>query len=128
MDMIANGFLWTATHFTGDLYLTATKAQALVWSGADLVLIFVFLRIASLLREREGLDPAQWRYALLAATALVTPLLMFATTSRQILWMESAICGTQFLLLVFTLVRDRRRFLALILDERPIGEKEQKIE
>ncbi len=123
MDMIAHGFFWIATHFTGDLYLTSTKTQALAWSGADLVLVFVFLKIASLLREREGLDPAPWRYGLLAATALATPLLIFAATPRQILWMESAVCGTQFLLLVFTLVRDRRRFLALILDERPIGGK-----
>ena len=119
MEFASRALLWIATHFTADLYLTSTKVQGLAWSGADLVLVFILLRIASLLRGREGLRPIRWRYGLLGATAMATPLLAFAATSRQILLLESAICGTQFLVLAYTLARERARFLALILPWGP---------
>ena len=116
MEIFDPAFLWIATHFTAGLYLTSTKAQGLIWSGADVVLVFILLRIASLLRAREEARPIRWRYGLLAATALATPLLVFAGTSRQILLLESAVCGVQFLLLLYTLVRERGRFVSLLLD------------
>jgi len=124
MEILDPVFLWIASRFTAGVYLTSTKVQGLVWSGADLVLVFIFLRIASLLRAQEGARPIRWRYLLLAATALATPLLAFAETPRQVLLLESAVCGLQFLVLLHTLVRERGRFMSLLLDAGPAqGEK-----
>lgn len=116
MDLPAKALVWIGTHFTPEAYLASTKVQGLLWSAADLVLVFAFLRIAGVLRSREGARPIRWRYLLLAGTALITPALAFAQTSRQILVLESLICGVQFLLLVATLFLERSRFSALARD------------
>jgi hypothetical protein len=113
VDLLDPAFLWIAARFTPEAYMVSTKVQGLVWSLADLLLVFVFLRIADTLREGQGAPPIRWRYALLAATALATPLLLFAASSRAILLLESLICGVQFLILVATLVLERARFLGL---------------
>ncbi|MCF8061585.1 MAG: hypothetical protein K9M82_03630 [Deltaproteobacteria bacterium] len=113
MDVLDNAFLWIAAHFTPDAYLVSTKVQGLVWSGADLLLVFAFLRIADVLRAGQGAPPIRWRYVFLAATALLTPLLVFARSSRGILLLESLICGVQFLILVATLILERSRLLGL---------------
>ncbi len=113
MDILSQALMWIGTHFTAEAYLTSTKAQGLLWSAADIVLVFAFLRIADVLRAREGVASIRWRYIILAGTALLTPLLALAATSRQILVLESVICGTQFLLLIITLFLERKRFLDL---------------
>lgn len=113
MDRLDPAFLWIASHFTPEVYLVSTKVQGLFWSVADLLLVFVFLRIADVLRAVEGNPSLRWRYAFLAVTGLLTPLLLFAQSSRGILLLESLICGVQFLILVATLVLERARFLGL---------------
>ena len=113
MDLLDPAFLWIADHFTPGAYLASTKVQGLVWSAADLLLVFAFLRIADVLRAIEGIPSIRWRYLFLAVTALLTPLLVFAQSSRGILLLESLICGVQFLILVATLILERARFLDL---------------
>lgn len=116
MDPLAQALLWIGTRFTAEAYLTSTKIQGIIWSIADIVLLFAFLRIAGVLRDREGAAPVRWRYIILAGTALITPLLLFAGTSRQIIVLESIICGTQFLLIIVTILLERSRFLGLVRD------------
>lgn len=113
MDLLDASFLWIASQFGRDAYLVSTKVQGLVWSAADLVLVFVFLRIAGVLRARGGDPPIRWRYVALGLTALLTPLLVLARSPREILLLESLVCGLQFLILVITLVLERTRFAAL---------------
>ena len=113
MDLLDPAFLWIADHFTPGAYLVSTKVQGLIWSAADLLLVFAFLRIADVLRAVEGTPSIRWRYLFLAVTALLTPLLVFARSSRGILLLESLICGVQFLILVATLILERGRFLDL---------------
>ncbi len=121
MDLLDPAFLWIADHFTPGAYLVSTKVQGLVWSAADLVLVFAFLRIADTLRAGQGIPPIRRRYVLLAITALLTPLLVFARSPRGILLLESLICGVQFLILVATLILERARFLDLA---RRLGRRE----
>jgi len=125
MDLPAQVLLWIGTRFTAEAYLVSTKVQGLLWSAADIVLVLAFLRIAGALRARDHAPSIRWRYGLLAATALLTPLLAFAATSRQILLLESLICGVQFLILVATLLLERPRLLALA---RELGRKRRRDE
>jgi hypothetical protein len=124
MELLDAAFSWIVTRFTRDAYLVSTKVQGLMWSGADLLLVFAFLRIADVLRAKSGDPPIRWRYAFLALTALLTPLLVFARSSREILLLESLVCGVQFLILVATLILERNRLAALArrLGRRPEGE------
>jgi hypothetical protein len=122
MDFLGQAFVWMGTHFTVEAYLVSTKVQGIVWSAADILLVFAFLRIAGLLRRQEGAPPIRWRFLLLAGAALLTPLLVFARTSRQIFLLESLVCGVQFLLLVATLVLEHARLMGLA---RELGRRRQ---
>ncbi len=114
MDFLARSLLWLGTHFSTEAYLLSTKVQGLLWSAADILLVLAFLRIADVLRSRHGVRPIRTRYLLLAATAVLTPALAFAPTSRWILILESVICGGQFLILAATLLLERTRLLGLV--------------
>jgi len=114
MGFLEDALYWISTHFTADTYLVSTKVQGLLWSAADIVLVLVLLRIADLLRRRASTPPIRWRYVLLGLTALLTPLLAWASSPARFLMLESVICGIQFLLLVYTLIAERGRFVALV--------------
>ncbi|MGD8386486.1 MAG: hypothetical protein PVG49_05065 [Desulfobacteraceae bacterium] len=116
MGFLENVLNWIATNFTADAYLVSTKVQGLLWSAADVVLVLVLLRIADLLRRRASAPPIRWRYLLLGVTVLLTPLLAWASSPARFLLLESVICGIQFLLLVYTLIAERGRFVALVSD------------
>jgi len=116
METIKNLLLHIGESFGPDVYLLSTKIQGLIWSTADIVLLLVLLRIVDILRRRSNVRPLKWRYVLVTATALITPLLALAKTSRHFLILESLICGTQFLLLVYTLLVERKILLSLIIE------------
>lgn len=116
MALLENALFWLATHFSTDAYLVSTKVQGLLWSAADIVLVFVLLRIADLLRRHANTRPIRWRYLLLGLTVLLTPLLAFVSLPRHFLVLESVICGIQFLLLVYTLVAEREQFAGLVVE------------
>ena len=114
MVVLENALFWVATHFTADMYLVSTKVQGFLWSAADVVLVLVLLRIADLLRRQANARPIRWRYLILGVTVALTPLLAWAPSSRLFLVLESAICGIQFLLLVYTVLAERERFRSLV--------------
>lgn len=114
MGPIEDLFIWIAQNFTSDVYLVSTKVQGLIWSTADIILLVALFRIVSLLRERAQAPPIRWRYGFLMASAVLTPFLAFTDSSRQFLILESIICGIQFMLLVYTVITEKGKFLDLV--------------
>ena len=114
MNPLTNLLIWIGNHFTTTAYMASTKIQGLVWSTADILLIFILLKIAGHIRELTGRKPITWRYYLLWITAVLTPAILFAKSPNQILVFESIICGTQFAVLVFTVVRERAAMVAFL--------------
>jgi hypothetical protein len=120
MNAMESLMLWIGTHFTADAYITSTKIQGLTWSLADIVLVFVLLKIAGMIRAKSGKKKILFRYLFLYLSALLTPLLLLTTTPRQFLWLESLICGIQFLILAYTVIlegKDVLRFVTATIDK-----------
>jgi hypothetical protein len=107
--------LWISLNFTDEAYLFHSKIQVILWSAADIILVLAMLRIVNLSRRRVGLKGPLVRYVLLGLTAALTPLLLFARTPGEFFRLECIICGGQFLILLYTVVFERKRLLALVL-------------
>ena len=86
------------------------RIQGMAWSLIDLVIVGSLLRISGLACGRTP-----WmRWILLAATGLAVSFIPFVRDMREYFVLESGICGTQFVLLVWTAWFDRRAMLSLI--------------
>ena len=107
-------FLWIGAHFTAEAYLLSSKLQGILWSAADIVLVLVLLKIADFVRARSGETKIVIRYLLLWLSALMTPLMFFVNSPQQFFLLEAAVCGTQFLILVYTVTAERRRMVAVM--------------
>jgi hypothetical protein len=100
--------LWIGVSFTADLYMMSAKIQGMLWSVADIVLVFVFLKIADQVRLRTRGGKIRWRYFFLWGSAALTPLLVFTRNMDQFLLLESVICGIQFCILILTVIMERK--------------------
>ena len=99
-------FYALASGFTEQVYLSFTKAQGILWSLADITLVFAFLKIAGLAREKRDEKKIRFRYLFLGISACLTPLLLVCTTSRGFFLLECIICGTQFAILLYSLIAE----------------------
>ena len=115
MTEVEQIFLWMSRNFTTETYLFHSKVQGILWSSADIILVLAMLKIVGLGRRRAGLKKPLVRYLLLGLSALLTPLLLFSRTPREFFLLECIICGGQFLILLYTVVVERRRLLDLVL-------------
>lgn len=107
-------FLWIGTHFTPEAYMFYSKLQGLLWSAADIVLILALLKIADWARRRREDRKIRVRYVLLLFSAVLTPLLLFSRTPKEFFRLESIICGVQFLILIYTVIVERKGMLVVI--------------
>lgn len=100
--------LWIGANFTTEVYMYYTKLQGILWSLADIVLVLALLKIADLIRARAQKKKIRFRYLFLLFSAILTPLLVFTQSPKQFFILESIICGTQFVILVYTVVGERK--------------------
>jgi hypothetical protein len=108
MNDLNSLFIWIDANFTAGLYMLSTQIQGIIWSLADIVLVYMLLKIADLIRKKTGKKPIRLRYYILYVTALLTPGLFIARTPQQIFMLEALVCGIQFCLLIYTVVVDRK--------------------
>jgi hypothetical protein len=114
MTFLESLFLKIGETFTIDHYLLYTKIQAVAWSCADILILFMLLKIASLVRQKSHRSTIRFRYFILWATAVFTPALILGDTARQIFLLESLICGVQFAVLLYTVITERRGVMAFL--------------
>jgi hypothetical protein len=114
MTLIQEILLWIGNHFHTDVYMVYTKIQGLLWSLADIALVFFLLKIADHARALHQKQRIVWRYRLLWFSALITPGLLLMKTPNQFLLLECLICGTQFAILVFTVIAERKDAIILL--------------
>lgn len=96
-----NLLLWLAHHFDREMFIKSTVLQGLFWSIADFCLVFGFLRLASLVRERLKMRKTMGRYALFWIAALLNPyFLLYKTGIKH----DMLIMGIFFLAIYVALV------------------------
>ncbi|MEW6667257.1 MAG: hypothetical protein AB1512_18800 [Thermodesulfobacteriota bacterium] len=119
MNIVEQIFLWIGRNFTTESYMFHSKIQVILWSAADIILVLALLKIVTLGRRKAGLKGPLARYVLLFLTAVLTPLLLFSRTPREFLLLECIICGGQFLILLYTVIFERKTLLDLVLRRTP---------
>lgn len=122
--MMKHLLLGISRTFDYHAYMRLTRIQAIFWSLADIIMILVFLRIVELLLRKKGGRLSVWRYFFLLISALMTPMLLKAGSSRSFLLTEAAIFTIQYLLLIYTLIRDGRSVLDILILYRS-GKREE---
>ena len=106
MNLISQLFFWIGSNFTTETYLFYTKIQGIIWSVADIVLVLTFLKIAEYVRRYNGETRIRWRYGLIIFSAALTPFIIFTQNPRQFYFLESAVCGIQFAVLIYTVMAE----------------------
>ncbi|MDY6792104.1 MAG: hypothetical protein SWH54_12625 [Thermodesulfobacteriota bacterium] len=105
MDMI---FFEIGKNFSTGAYMWTTKVQGILWSISDVVIIYVILKIASLIREKNQKQKIRFRYILMWMSAVLVPFLLFTITPRQFFILESVIFGLQFSVLIYSLIAETK--------------------
>lgn len=104
-DMI---FLEIGKNFSADAYMLTTKVQGILWSISDVLIIYVMLKIVSLVKEQNQKQKILYRYIFLWLSAILVPFLVFTTTPRQFFILESVIFGLQFSVLIYSVFADTK--------------------
>jgi len=113
-------FLWLAGHFTATTHLYFTKLQGIIWSLADIVLVFFLLKMVNVARAHVKKKRVTIRFLFLWLSAAITPLLIFAGTSGEFFILESIICGIQFVILAVTVITERKVLLHFVQQHLPL--------
>lgn len=101
-------FLRIASDFTPSTYLVTTKILGLAWSAADILLVYYFLKILNLAKQKQHQAPIWWRFLFLWISACLTPLLIIVSASKAFFILDAVICGIQYMILLISLVLDRQ--------------------
>jgi hypothetical protein len=102
---------WAAGNFTFNLYMLTTKIQGILWSIADIALVYYFLKIAAVASDDRQSAKMRIRFSFLWLSAILTPFLLITHTRLQYLILDAVICGFQYLILLYTLVFSGKRML-----------------
>ncbi len=105
MEMV---FLELGKSFSTEAYMLTTKVQGILWSISDVLIIYVMLKIVSLIREQNQRKKILFRYIFLWISALLVPLLVFTTTPKQFFNLESVIFGLQFSVLIYSVFAETK--------------------
>jgi hypothetical protein len=114
MGTLTDTLLWIGNHFSHDVYYTATKVQGIFWSLADIAIVWYMLKIADFIRNRTGRPKITLRYYLLLLSAVLTPFLLVMKTAKNFFILEAIIFAIQYLLLMYSVVAERKGVLRFI--------------
>lgn len=105
MEMV---FLEIGKSFSTEAYMLTTKVQGILWSISDIIIIYVMLKIVSLIREKNRKKKILFRYIFLWLSAILVPFLVFTVTPRQFFILESVIFGLQFSVLIYSVFAETK--------------------
>ena len=114
METLTNILLWIGTNFTDEAYYTTTKVQGVFWSLADIAIIWYMLKVADFIRSRTDGSKITLRYYFLFLSAVLTLFLPMMKTAQLFFILETAILAIQYLLLMYTVVMERKNVLLCI--------------
>ena len=105
MEMV---FLELGKSFSTEAYMLTTKVQGILWSISDVLIIYVMLKIVSLIREQNQRKKILFRYIFLWLPAILVPFLVFTTTPKQFFNLESVISELQFSVLIYSVFAETK--------------------
>ena len=106
MEMV---FMEIGKSFSTEAYMLTTKVQGILWSISDVLIIYVMLKIVSLIREQNQKKKILFRYIFLWLSAILVPFLVFTATPNQFFILESIIFGLQFSVLIYSIFAETKQ-------------------
>ena len=97
-------------HYSPEQYLFMTKIQCLLWTAADLVVVFYLLQIANLARTQLHLPKHLYPYIALGVTVFFVPLVPIAQSGAMIFRLELLITVPHFVLILYVLAANMQVF------------------
>ena len=108
---LAEGFfLWAAWSYREGLYLAGAKLAGALCSFADIIMIWMFLR----LRDEIHGQRSRRRRGALALFAALTPSLFLAETTAAFFVIQFAVVAVPYLILVWTALTEAPHLIALL--------------
>ena len=114
--MIEVLFRAIADGFTDDVYQRFTRVQMIAWSLADLLLVWVVLRISGYIRRAQRRPRIVFRYVLLGGSIALTPLVPLVKDLEGLFRLESVIFILQYAALLSSLVIDGPHVMRFLRD------------
>lgn len=98
---------WMGTQFSAEAYLFWTRIQCLMWTAADVLIVFSLIRIANLGRKLTGDTVHRAPLVILGLTLLPAPLVGIAETGGIVFLIELLVTVPHFLLILYLLWANR---------------------
>lgn len=114
MNCFENLLLSISKYFTENIYLLTAKIQAILWSTADVILIFFFLKIINFIRLKVHKERIISGYIFLGISTFLIFLIPFTKTFQEFSILETIICWIQFSILIIALIATRKDALLFI--------------
>lgn len=111
MESIDAIFLHIGDSFSRETYFLLTKIQGILWSIANTVIVFYFLKIADLIRIHNHLKQIRYRYYFLLVSAILSLFLLFTENGTIFFSLEAAIYGIQYTILLYTMILERKELM-----------------
>jgi len=111
MESIDLILLRIGSGFSRDIYFLLTKIQGILWSIANTVLVFYFLKITGLIRTYNHAKQIRYRYYFLLVSAILSLFLLFTENGTVFFALEAAIYGIQYTILLYTLILERKELM-----------------
>ncbi|MFP4502990.1 MAG: hypothetical protein ACLFTT_18505 [Candidatus Hydrogenedentota bacterium] len=100
--------VWMGERFSPEAYLFWTRIQCLLWTGADLVIVYYLTRMANLARGLVNETPHRVPYFVLVVTAALAPLVAIVPTGMQVFALELMITMPHFICIVYLMAANLR--------------------
>ncbi len=111
MESIDAIFLHIGSGFSRDAYFLLTKIQGILWSIANTVIVFYFLKITDLIRMHNHRKQIRYRYYFLLVSAILSLFLLFTENGTIFFTLEAAIYGIQYTILLYTMILERKELM-----------------
>lgn len=94
--------------FSPEAYVLWTRVQCTAWTAADLVIVFVLIRLGDLVRVASGRQPHRVSYLVLLLTVPLAVAIPFSARGLAIFALELMVTIPHFLIILYVIAADSR--------------------
>ena len=105
--MIDELFLYIGNHSTPNMFEITTLIQEILWSGAELLIVFSCLKIANAVRVRNGKPPIVLRFIIFWCVLIANPILLITVPGVS----HDKLMLLNFSIMIYTAIAERNELI-----------------
>ena len=98
------------SRFSPEQYLVLTRVEGMLWTVADILIVFYLLRVANVIRRYVDVRPHILSYGILFSTLPLVAVLPFAATGYAFFRLELLVTIPHFLIILYVCIGDAQHF------------------